>query len=65
MPPVAWMTPAEIAKRAIGYAEHLQREGPVGGAEDVPGPGPGERLRPIRESSSDGALLRLHVEGES
>jgi hypothetical protein len=58
--PVA-MAPVEIAKRAIGFAEHLVREGPVNPAVDIDGPVPGERIHLVHDRGPGGEMLRMTV----
>ena len=60
--PVA-MPPVEIARRAIGYAEHLLREGPAARVEEIDGPAPGERMSLEIESRPQGPVLRMRTKG--
>lgn len=55
--PIA-LAPAEIARRAIGYAEQVVREGPSDAVE-IAGPAPDERIKLQREAAPAGDLLRM------
>ncbi|WP_162806735.1 hypothetical protein [Sphingosinicella terrae] len=57
--PVA-ITPVEIARRAVGYAEYLIREGAPGEATEIAGPAPGERIMITPITSPTGTrILRM------
>jgi len=58
--PVA-MAPVEIARRAVGYSEHLLREGPTEFGAEMDGPTAGERIGLLFEEGRQGPLLRMRI----